>query len=346
VARETAVVIAPGRGTYNQSELGYLARSATAGGPPAAAMLEALDTYRAARGAPRVTELDAAASYRPSLHGLGANAAGLIYACALTDFYAIDAERVEIVAVTGNSMGWYLALAAAGVTDPLEGGIDLVERMASLMDDLGTGGQLVYPLVDGDWRPDPDRLAAVRRVLEEGADELFVSIRLGGVVVLAGTGAALARAEATLPRVDERFPLKLARHAAFHTPLLEHVSGRALAELPEQVFRSPRLPLVDGRGEIWQPGAASAALRAYTLTTQVTQTYDFTHAVTVAVKEFAPDRLIVLGPGTAMGAPVLQTLAALAWLGLDDRASWQARQAEAPFVIGMGIDAQRRLVVR
>jgi [acyl-carrier-protein] S-malonyltransferase len=40
----------------------------------------------------------------------GDNASLLIYACALADFAAIDRDRFEVVAVTGNSMGWYLAL--------------------------------------------------------------------------------------------------------------------------------------------------------------------------------------------------------------------------------------------
>jgi acyl transferase domain-containing protein len=338
------VVVAPGRGTYNRAELGYLGRHG--GSPGSRALIRALDGHRAARGAPGVAELDAAARFQPALHGPGANSAGLIYACALTDFLAIDQERVEIVAVTGNSMGFYLALAAAKATDPLGSGIELVERMACLMDEMGTGGQLVYPLQGDDWTPSPEREAAVRAALDDGGGALFVSIRLGGSVVLAGTDEALARAAAMLPAAADRFPLRLARHAAFHTPLLEPVSARALGELPVSIFSSPVVPLIDGRGEIWQPGVSPDSLRAYTLTTQVTATYDFSLAVEVAVKEFAPDRLIVLGPGTGMGAPVLQTLARLRWLGLSDRAAWLARQAKDPFVIGMGVEDQRRLVTR
>ena len=38
----------------------------------------------------------------------------LIYAATIGDFMAIDREQIEVVAVTGNSMGWYSALACGG----------------------------------------------------------------------------------------------------------------------------------------------------------------------------------------------------------------------------------------
>ncbi len=341
MAAESALVIAPGRGTYNATELGYLSRWPA---KKSQALLDALDAYRSRHDAPAVRDLDAAPRFRPSVHGPGRNAAGLIYACALSDFLAIDRERVDIVAVTGNSMGWYLALAAAGATDPHGSGIHLVEHMARLMDDHGEGGQLVYPLVNNDWIVEPERCEGVEAVLATHSGELFVSIRLGGMVVLAGTEAALKSAEAALPPVSDQYPLRLARHAAFHTPLLADISARALADISVDQFSSPELPLIDGRGEIWQPGSEPAAIRDYTLKTQVLETYDFTRAVEVAVKEFAPDRLIALGPGTGMGAPVLQALAELGWLGLEDRAAWQARQQDDPYVLGMGIAEQRALV--
>jgi acyl transferase domain-containing protein len=147
-----------------------------------------------------------------------------------------------------------------------------------------------------------------------------------------------------LPEVDGRFPARLPRHSAFHTPLLAPISKLAEKLLAVDQFVSPELPLIDGRGEIWQPGSDPAALRDYTLGHQVQQTYDFTRAITVGVREFAPERIIVLGPGPAMGAPVLQTLMALEYRGLATRQSWQQRQQTDPLVLAMGIDAQRARV--
>jgi len=341
MTRESVVVVAPGRGTYNATELGYLGVHHGRHQP----LIRAVDAYREQHGQVAVTQLDAAQRFSPSQHGIGSNAAGLIYAAALADFQAINRERFDIVAVTGNSMGWYLALAAAGVTEAAAGGIELVEEMARLMDELGTGGQLVYPLVDEQWRRSQQHEAALARVFADAAvGELFTSIRLGGSLVLAGTESALQQAQAELPKVNDRFPLRLARHAAFHTPLLAHVSERAFDTLSEDLFSAGETALIDGRGEIWAPGSDPVAIRQYTLGHQVVARYDFTRAIEVAVREFAPDRLIVLGPGTAMGAPVLQTLAMMNWLGLNDREGWQQRQQCDPYVLGMGLASQRGLV--
>jgi len=338
--RESVVVVAPGRGTYNASELGYLAEHHAGDNP----VVRAVDEHRHRLDQIAVSELDGADQFRPALHGLGSNASALIYAAALSDFAAIDRDRYDVVAVTGNSMGWYLALAAAGVTEMLGSGITLVEQMATLMDNLGVGGQLLYPLVDEHWQPVAQRQAAVSDALAQAGGELFVSIRLGGSIVLAGTSQALRAAESQLPKVDDQLPARLVRHSAFHTPLLKQVSERALELLPSSLFASPVLPLIDGCGEIWQPGSDPEALREYTLCRQVLETYDFSRAVTVAVREFAPDRVIVLGPGRAMGAPVLQTLLHCNWLGIGDRQSWQTRQASDPFVLAMGVKTQRALV--
>lgn len=108
--KETALVVCPGRGTYNATELGYLARHHHGGGE----LVARLDAMRFERGQPTISELENAAKFSRKLHMTGDNASLLIFACAMADFAAIDRERFDIVAITGNSMGWYLALAAAG----------------------------------------------------------------------------------------------------------------------------------------------------------------------------------------------------------------------------------------
>jgi len=67
--------------------------------------------------------------------------------------------------------------------------------------------------------------------------------------------------------------------------------------------------MVDGRGQIWRPHAsAPGALHHYTFVTQILETYDFTHGLQVAVKEYAPDRIILLGPGDTLGGAIAQAL--------------------------------------
>ena len=96
---KTAVVVCPGRGTYNKTELGWLGRHFAD-----KALLARFDAMRAEAGRPTLSELDGAASYSISTHTRGDNASGLIYAATLGDFAAIG-DDIRVVAVTGNSMG-------------------------------------------------------------------------------------------------------------------------------------------------------------------------------------------------------------------------------------------------
>ena len=337
----TAVVICPGRGTYNKAELGYLGRHHA----DKTDFIAMVDAYRNERDQVTVSALDGAERYSVGAFSRGDNASPLIYACAYCDFLAIDRSKFDILAVTGNSMGWYIALACAGALSPA-GGMDVVNTMGTLMQESLIGGQLVYPFVDADWREVPGRREEVfehiRRINLEPNSSLYVSIELGGMLVLAGNEAGLAAAEAVLPRVDERFPLRLANHAAFHTPLQEPIAEKGRAALGPYLFKQPELAMVDGRGSIWYPQATDlTALREYTLGHQVTQTYDFTAAIHTSVREFAPDCLIVLGPGNTLGGAVAQSLISCGWDGLSGKTDFSERQRAEPLLISMGLDGQR-----
>ena len=85
-------------------------------------------------------------------------------------------------------------------------------------------------------------------------------------------------------------------------------------------------------------------MRDYTFVTQILETYDFTRAIQVAVKEHAPDRIILLGPGDTLGGAIAQALIAIEWRGLRSKADFQEMQAEAPFLLAMGREDQRLLV--
>ena len=338
----TAIVICPGRGTYNAAELGYLGRNF-----PDADLLARFDAAREAAGQETLSALDNADSFSMARHTRGDNASGLIYAASYGDFLAIDRERVEIVAVTGNSMGWYTALACGGALSA-EGGFAVANTMGTLMQQALIGGQTIYPWVREDWAPDAARkaelLALVGEIDARSDAQLFLSIDLGGMLVLAGDEEGLKAFEKAVEPQQGRFPMRLANHAAFHTPMQEPVAERGRAKLNAALFRQPDLPLVDGDGRIWWPGASDeTALYDYTLGAQVTQTYDFTRAITVAAREFAPDLFVILGPGTTLGGAVAQSLICAGWCGLADKAGFQAAQAQNPLLAAMGMATQRGL---
>jgi len=337
---KTAVLICPGRGSYTKAELGSLARF------PDRELLVRFDAQRRAEGQDTLSDLDSTAIYSVARHTRGDNASALIYACSLGDAMAL--RGVKLVAVTGNSMGWYSALACAGALSP-EAGFEVANTMGRLMQEHLIGGQLIYPFMGPDWTAAPARkaelLALTYKINARPNHVLALSIDLGGLLVLAGNEAGLSAFEAAVPPVEGRFPMRLGNHAAFHTALQAPIAALGRAALPETLFDRPQLPLIDGRGHVWWPGAATrASLHAYTLGHQVTETYDFTAAIRSAAREFAPDLFIIAGPGSTMGGAVAQSLILGNWKGLASKADFQARQAASPIVISMGLPEQRALV--
>ena len=213
----------------------------------------------------------------------------------------------------------------------------------------GAGGQIVWPITDAEWRVDPDRVALADAILTEASArndlEVHVSIALGGMFVFAADDAGLKWLMEKLPK-DDRFPMRLNYHAAFHSPILDHILPLAKAANPMGDFESGTIPLVDGMGRIWTDHAFNPAdIYTYTLGEQLNRTYDFTKAVRVAATEFAPDVIIVLGPGTTLGAPTAQALIANNWRGLEGKSDFVQRQATEPVILSMGIQAQRDHVV-
>lgn len=333
--KERLVVICPGRGSYTKETLGYLKKFR----PRIDDFIQDIDARRAQRGEPTISELDNATTFAPGVHTKGENASTLIYACSYADFQSIDREEHEIVAITGNSMGWYLALAFAGSLD-WAGAFDVINTMGSMMKEKIIGGQIIYPVVDGDWKKSREMQDIVAKTIVDAraaGGQVYPSIHLGGYAVMGGDSLGLSYMLKHLPKI-ENYPFQLVNHAAFHTPLLQQTSDKAFEVLPMDLFQSPKIPMIDGRGKIWQPYSTDVeALYRYTLDTQVVETYDFTKAVSVALKEFAPDKLVLLGPGNSLGGSIGQILVENKWEGITSKADFSARQKADPYLISMGL---------
>ncbi len=344
--KQKALVICPGRGTYNKEELGYLQRfHAAEEGSDKAAFFARLDSYRQHQGQIPVSELDGRDTFVMREHTRGDNASPLIHACAYADFLSIDREQFDVVAITGNSMGWYIALAAAqALKEPAA--IEVINTMGTLMQESMIGGQMIYPLVDENWRLIPGRrdylLALMASINQQAEADLYISIELGGLLVFGGNEVALKQLLEQLPPEQGRFPLRLHNHAAFHTPLLKAIAEQGQKMLGAELFEAPAIPLIDGRGHIWQPYSTDTqALHQYTLGHQVYLAYDFSKALEVSVKEFAPDRIIILGPGNTLGGAVAQALININWQGLSCKADFISQQKQDPYVLAMGMEEQR-----
>ncbi|MBD65693.1 MAG: acyl carrier protein [Halobacteriovoraceae bacterium] len=335
--KKTALVICPGRGVYNSPELGYLAKYHK----DQKDFIQKIDQMRGMGGEVTVSELDSMEKFKPSIHTKGENAASLIYTCSYCDYQAMS-DQYEIVAVTGNSMGWYTALACGEVLD-YAGSFHLINTMGGMLKDGLIGGQMIYPIVNENWVRDREKENFVKnKVNEMGA---FISIEFGGYLVIGGEDTVLKKLMSELPEID-RFPMKLSGNGAFHTPLFGEISAKAKELISRDSFQKPTLPLIDGQGKIWQPLSTDInALYHYTLETQVCETYDFTKAVEVGLKEFAPDHIIILGPGTTMGGAVAQILIENKWRGLSSKTDFVTTQNDEPFVLSMGLEQQRKRVI-
>jgi [acyl-carrier-protein] S-malonyltransferase len=343
MSRPTAVLICPGRGTYNKAELGTLSRTHGAN-----RLIADWDAMRVRAGQDSLTDLDNAERFSAARHTTGDNASALIYACSYLDAQAAF-DSHDVLAVTGNSLGWYIALAAGGGATAQDG-MRIVNTMGTLMHQHGQGGQVLYPFVDGNWQPiagEETRLKALIFQIDAEADHtLALSIHLGGMLVVAGNDAGLTAFERAVGGDETRAALRLPNHAAFHTPLMADVAQMGRDALPDTMFREPETALIDGRGAVWHPMASDlSALHDYTLGHQITQTYDFTASVQSATRNFAPERFIITGPGTSLGGAVAQALIAIKWQGIDSKQAFLARQAVDPLVISMGREDQRDLAI-
>ncbi|MBO9697019.1 MAG: ACP S-malonyltransferase [Sphingopyxis sp.] len=344
-ARKTALVVAPGRGTYGKGELGSIARLH---GQRFAELIANLDAQRRERGQPTVTELDGAERFSVATHMRGDVAAPLIYTATALDWLSIDRDTFDVVAVAGNSMGWYSALALGGAVS-VEDGFRISNAMGLNSQTHGPGGQILLQVVDEGWRPVPGLretlLDLVAAIASRPGHALALSINLAGMLVLAGNEEGLAALLAEAPATPGRDPLRLAGHGPFHTPLMYGSSDKAKAELPVSLFSAPAIPMVDGRGHIWRRFASdSAEVWDYSFGHQILAPYDFALSVQVAVREFAPDVIVLPGPGDTLGGAIAQSLIGIEWQGIRSKADFMARQAADPILLSMGRAEQRALV--
>jgi len=312
MSRPSAVLFCPGRGSYGRDELGSLGRNLRSG--EVADALAVADARRREAGLPGILELDAAKSFRPSLHLDGRNASELLFFASMAEIEGLR-ERYRILAVAGNSLGWYTALSAAGSLSVADGA-RLVATMARLQG-LAAGGQVLTTILDPDWHIDSELQDALGAAVENcnalGKDHFVaISIRLGGHRVLGGTEKGLREVMKELPKIERgkrKFPFQLAGHGPFHTQLCAAVSAEARRELRDLPFRRPKIQLIDGFGNQHNPWSTDPLeLYDYTSGRQVTETFDFSATARTALREFNPDVLLSAGPGTSLRARAQQDI--------------------------------------
>ncbi len=341
--RPRAVLVLPGRGAYTSATLGTI--------PADHPLVAEAESLRAEMGLDSLSALDAADRFAPEVHLRPANASPLIFLASMLDAERAAADH-RLVAVIGNSLGWYTALTVAGALDFADG-FRLVQGIALLQEEAAAagvdGGQLIYPRVGVDWQPIEEYGTAVEAALTDGAgsddgrtesDRAYPSVDLGGYVVLAASEAGITRLLDMLPPVklgERQFPLRLAYHGPYHTPLLADVASAARARFSTLDWRAPSVTLIDGRGARFTPWATNPVeLAWYTLGDQIVTPYRFAAGARVALREYAPDVLVLTGPGNTLGGVTGQLIVAEGYRGIRTRADFESVQSgPAPLVLSM-----------
>jgi [acyl-carrier-protein] S-malonyltransferase len=343
--KKKLLVIAPGRGSYTKDSLNYLRHFSS---DIKAKVIHPIDQLRKENNLPTLTEMDQVSEFIPKWHLYGEHASSLIWGLALSDYLSINKEKYDVEVMIGNSMGWYLALSLSGSLN-LKNSYHLIQTMGSMLADKLIGGQIVYSLVDENWRRDLERELILEEMMNKVNGQLghvvFVSIHLGGLKVIAGTEAGLSLLMQLLPKVGQ-FPFKLLGHGAYHTPMLQSVSDRAFSQIKPEIFNIPKNFLVDGDGKIWSPFATNLnELYNYTLGQQVVAPYSFTKSLMVGLKEFAPDNIVLLGPGHTLGSSIIQTLIELNYQGISSKEEFLEYNKKELFFLSMGIKEQREILL-
>lgn len=319
-----AVVVFPGRGSYGPGSLGSL----PAGHP----WVRRADELRTAEGLAPLSEIDGAERFDPALHLRPSNAWPLILLCGL-----LDAERIaddhEVVAVIASSTGWFTALAASGSL-----GFDDAFRLAQEMGraaegPLGNGtrtAEVIYPLTDDAWQPDEPRLEHLSGLLA-ASESAFLSVDLGGFALIGGAADAVDGLASRLDPVaigPRRYPLRLAGADGWHTPMRAAAVEASADRLSGLSWERPNVTLIDGRGVRFTPWSADPADLAHlTLREQGRSTYDFAASMGVALREYAPDVVLLAGPGGSLGAACAQLVVMEGYRGIRTRADLEATQA-------------------
>jgi [acyl-carrier-protein] S-malonyltransferase len=157
---------------------------------------------------------------------------------------------------------------------------------------------------------------------------------------LSGTGPGLADVAAELPTIEmgtRRFPFRAAMQEAWHTPLRADAAVKAAERLADLAWSAPNVTLVDGRGARFTPWSTDPTeLAQHTVEEQPTITYDFTRSLRVALREYAPDVILLPGPGASLGEVCAQLIVAEGYRGIRTRADLEQVQAgSSPILLSM-----------
>jgi hypothetical protein len=122
--------------------------------------------------------------------------------------------------------------------------------------------------------------------------------------------------------------LRLAAADGWHTPLRAAAVEGAADRLEDLAWERPNVTLIDGRGVRFTPFSTDPAdLARTTLREQGRTTYDFAVGMGVALRDYAPDVVLLAGPGGSLGASCAQLVVMEGYRGIRTRVDLEAAQS-------------------
>lgn len=192
------------------------------------------------------------------LHGNGVSSLLTVLASTLSlDAFLRAGRRPAFVA--GYSVGQWSAMYAAGMLD-FEPLVRIVARRASYMDECMMNEPGAMCAVIGIAE---QPLANLLSELRQQGDQIFISnYNCVGQYSIAGTVAAVERAESRLAALKPRKLLRLSVAGAWHSPMLREAERKFLELLQEYELRGPEVPVIDNVTGDWLP-TETGALRQH-----------------------------------------------------------------------------------
>lgn len=201
---------------------------------------------------------------------------------------ALEAGLVP-VALAGHSLGELAALALAGVFS-VEAGLELVVERSRLMATAAAAAPGTMAAVLGLDRP------AVETAINGIADLWVANDNAPGQLILSGTEASLAAAEAPLRAAGARKVIRLAVSGAFHSPFMRPAADGFARLLAGVALADATIPVVQNVSAT--PVTSAVAIRGG-LAAQITAPVRWTETMT-ALRALGADAIVECGPGSVL----------------------------------------------
>lgn len=213
--------------------------------------------------------------------------------------------------VAGHSVGEYAALVAAGVLS-FPDALRLVARRGELM---------AHPSVEGGMAAviglDRPLVAEVIAAVASPPDLVVANDNAPGQVVISGTGAALANAEAPLRQAGARRVISLAVSGPFHSPWMAEVCDDLANAIDQVAWHDADPPMISNvTGE---PVDDAGMIRAL-LAEQVRSPVEWVASIRWMVGN-GVDSFIECGPGAALAGMVKRIAPESRTLNVSDSAT-------------------------